>query len=57
MNFYKNSVRAGFLFLFAILLILQACSPNNVTIQNNYKKYFDETATTGSVGLFDNASG
>ena len=57
MNFYKNSVRAGFLFLFAILLILQACSPNNVTIQNNYKKYFDDAGVTGSFGLFDNGSG
>ncbi|MFZ9208867.1 MAG: penicillin-binding transpeptidase domain-containing protein, partial [Sediminibacterium sp.] len=57
MNFHKNSVCAGSVFLFAILFILQACSPNNVTIQNNYKKYFDETATTGSFGLFDNGSG
>ena len=50
MNFYKNSVRVGSGFLVAILLTLQACSPNNVTIQNDYKQYFDETQTTGSFG-------
>lgn len=39
------------------ILILQSCSPNNVTIQSEYKFFFDETQTTGSFGLFDNGSG
>ena len=57
MNLYKNSVGAGSIFLVVMLFALQACSPNNVTIQDDYKKYFDETQTTGSFGLFDNGSG
>lgn len=57
MNLHKNSVGAGSVFVVVILLALQACSPNNVTIQDDYKKYFDETQTTGSFGLFDNGSG
>ena len=57
MNFYKNSVSAGSFFLVVMLLTLQACSPNNVTIQDDYKKYFDASKTTGSFGLFENGSG
>lgn len=46
-----------FTIAFIAISLLQSCSPNNVTIQNEYKQYFDETATTGSFGLFDNGSG
>jgi beta-lactamase class D len=57
MRFLKFSSSFSLTFISIVLLVLQACSPNNVTLQNEYKKYFDETATTGSFGLFDNGSG
>lgn len=47
------------LFLLAafMYLIQQACSPNNVTIDNSLGKYFDENNVTGSFGLFNNGAG
>jgi beta-lactamase class D len=57
MRFLKSSSSFSLTLISAVLLVLQSCSPNNVTIQNEHKQYFDETATTGSFGLFDNASG
>lgn len=39
----------------AAVLLLQACSPNNVTVDNSLQKYFDEQQVTGSFGLLDNA--
>jgi len=33
------------------------CSPNNVTINDDFKKYFDDSHVTGTFGLFDNAQG
>ena len=36
---------------------MMACSPNNVTVENGYKKYFDEEKVTGTFGLFDNGTG
>ncbi len=46
-------------FLFFILLIagLAACSPNNVTIDNSLKKYFDDTKSDGCFALFNNGNG
>ena len=41
----------------SVIVLLQSCSPNNVTIQNSYKKYFDEAGVTGTFGLYDNATG
>jgi beta-lactamase class D len=41
----------------SVVLLLQSCSPNNVTLQNSYKKYFDEAGVTGTFGLYDNATG
>lgn len=38
MNFYKNSVNSVAVFLVAIAVSMQACSPNNVTIENGFKK-------------------
>jgi beta-lactamase class D len=34
-----------------------ACSPNNVTVDNSLKKYFDQYKVTGCFGLFDNGQG
>ncbi len=48
MRFLKLSSSFSLTLISAVLLVLQSCSPNNVTIQNAYKQYFDETATTGS---------
>lgn len=47
------------LFLLAAYLYLmqQACSPNNVTIDNSLGKYFEENKVTGSFGLYNNGAG
>ena len=57
MRFLKSSSSFLFLLSTAVLLALQSCSPNNVTLQNGYKKYFEEAGLTGSFGLFENGSG
>ncbi len=36
---------------------LTACSPNNVTIDNSLKKFFDDNRVQGTFGLYNNASG
>ena len=41
----------------AFILVLFACSPNNVTVEESFKKYFDEHKVTGTFGLFDNGTG
>lgn len=38
-------------------IVVNACSPNNVTVNNNLKKYFDANKVTGCFGLFDNGQG
>lgn len=38
-------------------VVLMACSPNNVKIEDGFKKYFDENKITGTFGLFDNGTG
>jgi beta-lactamase class D len=38
-------------------VVLMACSPNNVKIEDGFKKYFDENNITGTFGLFDNGTG
>jgi beta-lactamase class D len=40
-----------------LALLLQACSPNNVTINNNLKPYFDSANVHGTFALYNNASG
>lgn len=43
---------------FALLIVVSflfSCSPNNVTIDNGLKKYFDENKMEGCFALFDNA--
>ncbi len=37
-----------------LLLYCSACSPNNVTVDNSFKKYFDDNGVTGTFGFFDN---
>ncbi|GAC1526814.1 MAG: OXA-48 family carbapenem-hydrolyzing class D beta-lactamase OXA-54 [Sediminibacterium sp.] len=37
--------------------MLAGCSPNNVTIDNSLKKYFDDNKVSGTFGLFDNGTG
>src|SRR5689334_23321253 len=36
-------------------ILLSACSPNNITQDNDLKKYFDSNGVTGCFGLFDTA--
>lgn len=43
--------------LLAVVVVLVACSPNNVKEDDSLKKYFDEHNFTGSFGLFDNGTG
>ncbi|RFM29869.1 penicillin-binding transpeptidase domain-containing protein [Deminuibacter soli] len=43
--------------LAAAMLLLHACSPNNVTTDDSLQQYFDEQHTTGSFGLLDNGQG
>jgi beta-lactamase class D len=38
-------------------IVLYSCSPNNVTVDNNLKKYFDAHKVDGTFGLFDNGQG
>lgn len=46
------------LVLFALIIsFLSACSPNNVTIDNSFKKYFDEQKSDGCFALFNNGTG
>jgi beta-lactamase class D len=56
MRFLKIS-SSFFTVVLSVVLLLQSCSPNNVTIQNSYKKYFDEAGVTGTFGLYDNGAG
>lgn len=44
---------------FAVLLsiLFVACSPNNVKVEDSFKKYFDENKLIGTFGLFDNGTG
>jgi beta-lactamase class D len=44
------------LFLF-LAVFFAACSPNNVTIDNSLKKYFDEQKSDGCFAMFDNGTG
>ncbi|MEY3739143.1 MAG: hypothetical protein RL544_1921 [Bacteroidota bacterium] len=56
MRLFKIS-SSFFTFALSVILLLQSCSPNNVTLQNSYKKYFEEAGVTGTFGLYDNATG
>ena len=43
------------IFNFSLLII--SCSPNNVKIEDGFKKFFDEKNVVGTFGLFDNGTG
>lgn len=53
--FYMRST--WFLFFFIITALFSACSPNNVTVDNSLKKYFDAQNVQGCFGMFDNGQG
>jgi len=40
-----------------IILNATACTPNNVSVDDSLKKYFDENKVTGTFGMFDNGQG
>ena len=46
-------------FLLAVFITIAffSCTPNNVTVDDSLKKYFDENKVTGTFGLFDNGQG
>lgn len=43
--------------IIAGFFLLPACSPNNVTVENSYKQYFDAHQLNGTFGLYDNGTG
>ncbi len=45
-----------FAFIIALCLF-SACTPNNVTVDDSLKKYFDSAGVSGSFGLFYNGQG
>lgn len=48
---------AYYLILIFFYFLFNACSPNNVTIDNSLQKYFDDNHVNGTFALFDNGSG
>ena len=40
-----------------IILNATACTPNNVSVDDSLKKYFDDNKVTGTFGMFDNGQG
>ena len=52
----KPGFRSLFAFL-SIALLFTACSQNNVTVDNSFKKYLDSAGINGSFGMFDNGQG
>lgn len=54
----KNSVSFLLCCMAVILSVcITACSPNNVTIDNSLRKYFDTNHVKGTFGLYDNGTG
>ena len=47
----------GLLLFISYILLIISCTPNNVTVDNSLKKYFDEQKVTGTFGLYDNGTG
>ncbi|MEO7309933.1 MAG: class D beta-lactamase [Chitinophagaceae bacterium] len=45
---------AYLLFSCFLLTMFTACSPNNTTVDNSFKKYFDDNKVDGCFGLWDN---
>ena len=40
-----------------VMACLNACSPNDVKIDNRLKNFFDDNQVNGCFALFDNATG
>lgn len=45
------------IFILLSVIFLSSCSPNNVTIDNSLKKYFDDNKVVGTFAMFDNGQG
>lgn len=43
--------------LLLFVIAFASCSPNNVTIDNSLKKFFDDNHVQGTFGIFNNGSG
>ncbi|BAV09215.1 penicillin-binding transpeptidase domain-containing protein [Filimonas lacunae] len=41
----------------SVMVGMYSCTPNNVTIENSWEKYFDSSKVTGTFGLYDNGQG
>jgi len=55
-----NPVKKHFTFYilyFSFFILLNACTQNNVTVDDSLKKYFDENHVAGTFGMFDNGQG
>ncbi len=54
-----HSIKKNISWFFTIFfyILFSNCTPNNVTIDNTLKKYFDENKVTGCFSLYDNAQG
>lgn len=52
-------ITGGWVFIMTMTgaVLMNACSPNNVRIENGLKKYFDEQQVIGSFGIYDNGTG
>ena len=44
-------------YCFLIAIVIGACSPNNVQVDNSLGKYFDENKATGCFAMMDNGTG
>ena len=49
-------MKNGFILILA-LFCLQACAPNNVTVDNDLKKFFDDNHVKGTFGIYNNGTG
>ena len=45
------------IFFLSAISIFSACTPNNVTVDNSLKIFFDSAKVVGTFGLFDNGQG
>jgi len=50
-------MRRSLLYILPVVIVLSSCSPNNVTEDASFQKYFDSVGTTGCFGMFDNGQG
>ena len=55
-RFIKSKQFFYYFLLFTFYFSLHACSPNNVTVDESLKKYFDSNQVVGSFALLDNGS-